>query len=1589
MKILVVEDDPLVREALTAILTYQNYAVETAADGKAAKDLIETYDYDLILLDVILPKLDGISLCRQIRDLGLLTPILLLTGRDSSHEKAVGLNAGADDYLVKPFDEEELIARIHALLRRGTVSQPILTVGELRLDPTSCKVTYCNKTLNLTPKEYALVELFMRNSKRVFSCGMILEHLWSYEEVPGEEAVRTHIKGLRQKLKAAGAPNDLIETVYGIGYRLKLLQDSRSEESKSTIKTDSTEQKTISSIAAIWDKYKARFDEQVNILAQAAETLIHNNLNPELRSSAQKEAHSLAGSLGTFGFDKGSKIARKFEKILQSDNLNKSDGKKLRSLVDALLQVINESSQLKQDHDKKEQNELPLILVVDNEPLVIEQVSHEAINRGLQVTTASDINSARTKFYNEHPNVVLLDPSVSSNWTDVNNLFLDLKQRKPPVPAIVFTEKTDFANRLQVARGGGNSFLQKPATPVHVLDIITQVLHESNNAEAKILAVDDDPKILAILQTLLAPWGLKVHTLDNPQNFWEVLEAIKPDLLILDVEMPEVNGIELCQVVRNDPNWSDLPIVFLTVHTDADIVNQVFTIGADDFVSKPIIGPELVTRIINRLERNRLLHSISKNQSNDHDCSYWRTIFNAEPECVKLVAQDGTLLEMNPAGLAIVEAEQVDDVIGKNVYSLIAPEFHDAFQDLNQKIFTGTSGTLEFEIITCKENRRWLQTHAVPLQQSDGTIVLLGITRDISQCKQAKADISKISRIFKTLSACNQAVVRAQNESDLLHNVCNIITSTGGYKLAWVGFTQNSPQLTVNIAAQSGYDSGYLQSLNLNLDDISQEPNATTTAISTGKTFIVQDIQDSCHNQDVAWVSEARKRGFAGVISLPLVSNNQPFGAISIYAADKNVFDTEEIKLLEELAADLSYGIMALRQKEEREHVEAALRKSEELLQQANQDLELRVSERTSQLVQTNHNLQSELEQRLLTQQALRNSQALFAGIVNIADDAIISIDKNQCITLFNSGAEKIFGYSASEVIGKHLNILLPNRYTQIHSKYVEQFGASPNQSRRMAERQEIYARRKDGTEFPAEASISKLNLGDDIIYTVYLQDISERKQIERMKDEFVSVVSHELRTPLTSIHGSLGMLASGLIKSESEQGKRLLQIATDSTERLVRLINDILDIERIESGKVKMEKQICNLADLIAQAVNIMQPLADKAQVSLSITNLSINVWADPDRIIQTLTNLLSNAIKFSKPNSTVYLEAIPQESEVVLNVRDTGRGVPKDKLETIFERFQQVDASDSRRQDGTGLGLAICKSIVQQHDGRIWVESVVDEGSSFYFTLPISKLPTIEIQHPTNQEAPSILICDDDARIISQLKMLLEEKGYLVLTADSGEVAIELAVNQHPDVILLDLVMPGMNGWEVMGILKQRQDTKDIPIVICSFCTPDNYQQLTQDFAEWICKPVRDNSLLRSLSQVLGNPKQVRVLIVEDDENLAPMLTTLLKSYGVETFLAKTAKEAIRTSQEVNPDLIILDLLPELDGFNVVEWLQQHNRLYNIPLLVYSTRDLNDVERNRLKLGHTEFLTKGQTTEQEFEQKVMDLIGQLTQNRLSRRLS
>lgn len=504
--------------------------------------------------------------------------------------------------------------------------------------------------------------------------------------------------------------------------------------------------------------------------------------------------------------------------------------------------------------------------------------------------------------------------------------------------------------------------------------------------------------------------------------------------------------------------------------------------------------------------------------------------------------------------------------------------------------------------------------------------------------------------------------------------------------------------------------------------------------------------------------------------------------------------------------------------------------------------------------------------------------------------------------------------------------------------------------------------------------------------YVGTVEDITERQAIDQLKNEFVSVVSHELRTPLTSIRGSLGLLASGRLGTLQEKGRRMLDIAVANTDRLVRLINDILDIERIQSGKVAMQKQRCDAADLMNQAVEELRVMAEKAEVRLLVTPQAAQLWADPDRVVQILTNLLSNAIKFSPVGTTVWLSAEPQEGHLRFAVKDQGRGIPADKLESIFERFQQVDASDSREKGGTGLGLAICHCIVQQHGGRIWVESTIGEGSTFFFTLPmLGRAESVSPKFSPCAEQRTILVCDDNPVIGEVLRAMLEYHGYQAVITTSGPDAIHQAVYLRPAAIILDLLMPGMDGWQTAAELKELPETCDIPVIVLSGLSPQEVNDLPTSVSAWLCKPVEREALLHALGHAInGQNKTACILVAEDDVDLAKVIITMLQRHGIESFYARTGREAIQLSQRLSVDLLILDpSMPDGDGFMVVNWCRQQNNLRQVPLVVYSAKDLDVEERERLKLGPTQFYIKGRVTPEEFEQRVVGLLNHILAQR------
>lgn len=633
MRILLIEDDDILSSVLVQSLTEQRYVVDVAEDGQLGLEYGQEGNYDLILLDVGLPRMDGITLCQRLRSEQCTTPILLMTAKDEADERIRGLDAGADDYLTKPLDLRELQARVRALLRRGEVAPTsILDVDGLRLNPMSCEATYHNQLLKLTPKEYGLLELFLRNPQRVFSRGQIVEHLWTFDDPPLEDSVKAHVKGLRRKLKQAGAV-DWIENVYGLGYKLnpKLLgqvgfEDPLLEEQavephpgdrhpeggepvnrgEPRAAHSSTPQTFSQAMVALWQQYQGLMAERLMAIQQAADLVQKGALPEDVQQAASKAAHKLAGVLGMFDRDQGTDVARQLEQAFLM--MPQPNPETIMPLVRQLEAILNLDQGLVVPSAQCPP-EMHLLLVGADATLQAElQAVTQAFGLGWHrvETVATTIAWLAT----QSPYLVLLD-TAEVITAEALDLIRYLADQTPAIPSLVLATGESLGDRVTLAAAGVQGLLTRPITAQQIWDIATQVLQRYRSQSITVLAVDDDPILLGALRPWLEPWGMRVTTLDDPAQFWDVLHVTRPDLLILDVEMPEFTGIHLCQAVRTDPDWNDLPIVFLTSHRDAETVQQVFAAGADDYVTKPILGPELLTRLTNRLERSRLLKTLS------------------------------------------------------------------------------------------------------------------------------------------------------------------------------------------------------------------------------------------------------------------------------------------------------------------------------------------------------------------------------------------------------------------------------------------------------------------------------------------------------------------------------------------------------------------------------------------------------------------------------------------------------------------------------------------------------------------------------------------------------------------------------------------------------------------------------------------------------------------------------------------------------------------------------------------------------------------------------------------------------------------
>jgi PAS domain S-box-containing protein len=442
--------------------------------------------------------------------------------------------------------------------------------------------------------------------------------------------------------------------------------------------------------------------------------------------------------------------------------------------------------------------------------------------------------------------------------------------------------------------------------------------------------------------------------------------------------------------------------------------------------------------------------------------------------------------------------------------------------------------------------------------------------------------------------------------------------------------------------------------------------------------------------------------------------------------------------------------------------------------------------------------------------------EAYLRAVMDSATEGIVAVDGDGIATFANPAAARMYGYSTEEIVGRRMHDLVHHSRPDGSPYPADEcpvFDAIRSGEPRTVSDEVFW--RKDGSSFPAEYRVQSMIVDGEVIGAVNtFFDITERLAVERMKDEFVSVVSHELRTPLTSIRGSLGLMEGGVLGELSPEAQNMLGIAITNADRLVRLINDILDAERIESGKAPMEMRQADLALLMRRTGDLMAPAAEEAGVTLEVAPTRALLLADPDRIIQTLVNLVGNAVKFSGSGTTVQLEGEVTGDHVVVRVLDQGPGIPADVRETIFDRFAQVESGSTRAKGGSGLGLAIARGIVEQHGGRIRVEPRAGGGSAFIFDLPLARAAS---DHLREEGVPvDVLIIEDDVDLADVLGARFEREDLTSVSVETLAAAREFLSHERPRMIILDIALPDAGAQSLIGWLSTDERLEGIEVCV-----------------------------------------------------------------------------------------------------------------------------------------------------------------------------
>ncbi len=672
------------------------------------------------------------------------------------------------------------------------------------------------------------------------------------------------------------------------------------------------------------------------------------------------------------------------------------------------------------------------------------------------------------------------------------------------------------------------------------------------------------------------------------------------------------------------------------------------------------------------------------------------------------------------------------------------------------------------------------------------------------------------------------------------------------------------------------------------------------------------------------------------IIAAPLLANGQFHGILAVGTSDAGGSAPQQLDLIEAAATSIASNVGS------------------------------------SEVIHTLNDQARELG--LMLRQQQEESSKREAILASIADGVVFN-DQHGRIVLINRAAELILTRRAEELIGRDLKDLYELFTAGAREDILTAMKTVlSNPEARIVPELAQTVLQIDNLIVSAHFSPVITERGEFLGIVTIFRDITKEVEADRAKSEFVSTVSHELRTPMTAIKGYTDLIYSGMVGEINDNQKRFLGIVRNNSDRLTALISDLLDISRVETGRVRFEPEPVNVGDIVKNVIDALAPNAEKKGLTLTYRAEGglPEIMGDPGRLTQVFTNLVGNAINYTPNDGKVNVDVYSAKGVVRADVTDNGIGIHPDDLSKIFERFYRADDPLVQESRGTGLGLSIVKMFVEMHGGRVWAHSQTGKGSTFTVILPLPMaeqedgLDLLAEEFTARLAKRQVLVADDDPDIAELIRLQLEEAGYSVTVVGRGVKVLETARRQCPDLIVLDILLPDMDGRAVLEALKSEPATADIPVVMLTVVADDG-ASFDLGAADYLNKPIDNARLLEAVKAALS--RRGRILVVEDDVDTIEMMRLALRRVGYNVDIAADGYEALSLARRWRPQAILLDLrLPGMDGYEALTHLKRSLDTQNIPIVVTSAHfaDLEKEERRLKALGVVRFLPKPFTVNQ-----------------------